>query len=214
KRNPAATAGLLSKVFFWWLNPLFRVGHKRSLEEDDMYEVLPEDGSQRLGMELNSYWEHEVENSRKDLRKPSLSKAIIKCYWKSYSVLGVFTLIEETIKVVQPIFLGKVIRYFESYNPEDMNALYESLGYAAGLSLCTVGLVVLHHLYFYYVQRSGMKIRVAMCHMIYKKALCLSSTAMGKTTTGQIVNLLSNDVNKFDEVSEHECLKNKNTTWL
>uniref|UniRef100_H3CYA8 Cystic fibrosis transmembrane conductance regulator n=1 Tax=Tetraodon nigroviridis TaxID=99883 RepID=H3CYA8_TETNG len=201
KRNPAATAGLLSKVFFWWLNPLFRVGHKRSLEEDDMYEVLPEDGSQRLGMELNSYWEHEVENSRKDLRKPSLSKAIIKCYWKSYSVLGVFTLIEETIKVVQPIFLGKVIRYFESYNPEDMNALYESLGYAAGLSLCTVGLVVLHHLYFYYVQRSGMKIRVAMCHMIYKKALCLSSTAMGKTTTGQIVNLLSNDVNKFDEVT-------------
>lgn len=76
---------------------------------------------------------------------------------------------QEIVKVVQPIFLGKVIRYFESYNPEDLNALYESLGYAAGLSLCTLGLVVLHHLYFYYVQRAGMKIRVAMCHMIYKK---------------------------------------------
>uniref|UniRef100_A0A4W6BR66 Multidrug resistance-associated protein 4 n=1 Tax=Lates calcarifer TaxID=8187 RepID=A0A4W6BR66_LATCA len=136
------------------------------------------------------------------MRTPRLTKVIIRCYWKSYAVLGFFTLVEEVIKVVQPVILGMMIQYFENYNPNDKKALYETLGYAAALSICTIGLALLHHLYFYHVQRAGMKIRVAMCHMIYKKALCLSSSAMGKTTTGQIVNLLSNDVNnKFSQTS-------------
>ncbi|KAI4831629.1 hypothetical protein KUCAC02_001165 [Chaenocephalus aceratus] len=201
KTNPAASAGLVSKIFFWWLNPLFRIGYKRKLEEEDMYDVLTEDRSKNLGQDLRRYWDAEIQKATKELRPPSLTKCIIKCYWKPYGVLGIFTLIEEVIKVVQPVFLGKMIIYFENYDPEDMVALYETLGYAAGLSVCSIGLALLHHLYFYHVQRTGMKIRVAMCHMIYNKALCLSSSAMGKTTTGQIVNLLSNDVNKFDDVT-------------
>uniref|UniRef100_A0AAX7SQL5 Cystic fibrosis transmembrane conductance regulator n=1 Tax=Astatotilapia calliptera TaxID=8154 RepID=A0AAX7SQL5_ASTCA len=187
--------------FCVWLNPLFRAGYKRRLEEDDMYQVLAEDRSEKLGQDLQRIWDHEVQRATKELRKPRLTGVIVKCYWKAYAVLGIFTLIEEIIKVVQPILLGKIIEYFESYDPNNTRAFHETLGYAAGLSLCTIGLALMHHLYFYYVQRIGMKIRVAMCHMIYKKALHLSSSAMGKTTTGQIVNLLSNDVNKFDEVT-------------
>uniref|UniRef100_A0A674EU10 Cystic fibrosis transmembrane conductance regulator n=1 Tax=Salmo trutta TaxID=8032 RepID=A0A674EU10_SALTR len=166
-----------------------------------MYKVLPEDGSERLGEELQRHWDHEVQKAAKDLRPPKLTKVLIKCYWKPYAVLGIFTLIEEVIKVIQPVFLGKLIQYFEKYDPDNMDALYEAFGYAAGVCLSTLILAITHHLYFFHVQRSGMKMRVAMCHMIYKKALCLSSAAMGKTTTGQIVNLLSNDVNKFDEVT-------------
>uniref|UniRef100_A0AAY4E1J1 Multidrug resistance-associated protein 4 n=1 Tax=Denticeps clupeoides TaxID=299321 RepID=A0AAY4E1J1_9TELE len=191
---------VVPELYVSWLNPLFRIGYKRRLEEGDMYRVLPEDGSERLGEELQSYWDCEIQKADKELRKPKLTKAIIKCYWKSYAVLGVFTLVEEVIKVVQPVFLGKLIQYFERYDPANKQELYEAYGYAAGVSLSAIILAIMHHLYFFHVQRAGMKLRVAMCHMIYKKALSLSSTAMGQTTTGQIVNLLSNDVNKFEEV--------------
>ncbi|XP_010978532.3 ATP-binding cassette sub-family C member 4 isoform X2 [Camelus dromedarius] len=201
KPNPLQDANVCSRVFFWWLNPLFKIGHKRRLEEDDMYSVLPEDRSKHLGEELQGYWDQEVLRAEKDAREPSLTKAIIKCYWKSYLVLGIFTLIEEGTKVVQPLFLGKIINYFENYDPSDTVALHEAYGHAAVLSTCVLILAILHHLYFYHVQCAGMRLRVAMCHMIYRKALRLSNVAMGKTTTGQIVNLLSNDVNKFDQVT-------------
>ncbi|XP_066562799.1 ATP-binding cassette sub-family C member 4 [Amia ocellicauda] len=199
--NPAGKANLFSKVFFCWLNPLFRIGYKRKLEEDDMYKVLPEDRSDRLGEELQWYWDQEVLQAKKDLCKPMLTKAIVKCYWKSYSLLGIFTLVEETIKIIQPVFLGKLIQYFERKDRNDADALNQAYGYATGVALSTFGLALIHHLYFYHVQRAGMKIRVALCHMIFKKALCLNSSALGKTTTGQIVNLLSNDVIRFDEVT-------------
>uniref|UniRef100_A0A8C9GVZ5 ATP binding cassette subfamily C member 4 n=1 Tax=Piliocolobus tephrosceles TaxID=591936 RepID=A0A8C9GVZ5_9PRIM len=201
KPNPLQGANLCSRVFFWWLNPLFKIGHKRRLEEDDMYSVLPEDRSQHLGDELQGFWDKEVLRAENDAQKPSLTRAIIKCYWKSYLVLGIFTLIEESAKVIQPIFLGKIINYFENYDPMDSVALNTAYAYATVLTVCTLILAILHHLYFYHVQCAGMRLRIAMCHMVYRKALRLSNMAMGKTTTGQIVNLLSNDVNKFDQVT-------------
>ncbi|XP_007666157.2 multidrug resistance-associated protein 4 isoform X2 [Ornithorhynchus anatinus] len=166
-----------------------------------MYSVLPEDRSKTLGEQLQGYWDKEIVRAKKEARKPSLTKAIIRCYWKSYLVLGAFTLIEESTKVGQPLFLGKIISYFEKYEPLDPEALGWAYGYTAALTTSTLILALLHHLYFYHVQCAGMKLRVAMCHMIYRKALRLNNNAMGKTTTGQIVNLLSNDVNKFDQVT-------------
>ncbi|XP_053085621.1 multidrug resistance-associated protein 4 isoform X4 [Pangasianodon hypophthalmus] len=97
RTNPAASANIFSQILFCWLNPLFRIGYRRRLEEDDMYKLLPADGSKRLGEELKCYWDHEVEMATKELRTPKLTKAIIKCYWKSYTILGIFTLIEVTI---------------------------------------------------------------------------------------------------------------------
>ncbi|KAB0345161.1 hypothetical protein FD754_022087 [Muntiacus muntjak] len=119
-------------------------------------------------------------------------KCVLK-YWLYY----LLNFQSEGTRVVQPIFLGKMIRYFESSNSV---AFHEAYGYSAGLSASVLVWAVLHHLYFYHIQRVGMRLRVAVCHMIYRKALRLSSSAMGKTTTGQIVNLLSNDVNRFDQV--------------
>ncbi|XP_020937149.1 multidrug resistance-associated protein 4-like [Sus scrofa] len=108
---------------------------------------------------------------------------------------------QEGTRIVQPVLLGKIISYLEYYDPSDSAAFHEALAYATGLSVCVLTWAFLHHLYFYHIQRVGMRLRVAVCHMIYRKALCLSNSATRETGTGQIVNLLSNDVNRFDQVT-------------
>ncbi|XP_074520696.1 ATP-binding cassette sub-family C member 4-like [Halichoeres trimaculatus] len=201
RRNPLESANVVSRVFMCWIGPILNLGYKKRLEESDMYSVLPEDRSEKLGEELQRFWDNEVREATKDLQKPKLTRALLKCYWKSYSAAGLFVFSLEAIKVIQPFLLWKIIQYFENYDPDDLGSLHAAYGYAAAMSLSAFGLTILQHLYYYHVQRTGMKIRVAMCHMIFKKALGLSSESMGRTTTGQIVNLLSNDVNRFDEIT-------------
>ncbi|XP_060888303.1 ATP-binding cassette sub-family C member 4-like [Labrus mixtus] len=201
RQNPLETANLLSRVFMCWIAPILHLGYKQRLEESDMYCVLPEDHSERLGEELQRFWDQEVRKASKELQKPNLSQALIRCYWKAFSGAGLFLFSLEAIKVIQPLLLWKIIQYFETYDPDDQRSLYMVYGYAAAMSLSAFGLTILQHLYYYHLQRLGMRMRVAICHMIYRKALGLSSESMGRTTTGQIVNLLSNDANRLDEIT-------------
>jgi hypothetical protein len=43
---------------------------------------------------FNRYWDEECLKASKDLKEPSLSKAIIFCHWKFYAALTLITFIE------------------------------------------------------------------------------------------------------------------------
>lgn len=77
------------------------------MELEDLYRVLPEDRSQRLGDKLARAWNQEVDKHElKNVKlpkdspkrtKPSLLWPLIKVFGLSYSALGIFPLIEECV---------------------------------------------------------------------------------------------------------------------
>ncbi|WAR23566.1 MRP4-like protein, partial [Mya arenaria] len=177
-----------------WLNPLFRKGYARQLEVDDLYNVVAEDQSDTLGDKLEKEWAKEVKKSGAGRGKPSLFWALFRMFGLEYILFGLLLLCEEATKVVQPLLLGGLIRYF---TPGSEVTKAESLLYAGGVSLCALILAISHHPFFFGVQRIGMKMRLACCSVMYRKVLRLSE-GLAVTTKGQIVNLMSNDVKRFD----------------
>lgn len=146
-----------------------------------------------MGNKLCNAWEKQQANPGKD--GPSLLKAGLQVFKGPLMLSGIILLLLEIfVRGSQPLFIMGVVSYFSGYT-EDIKLGYL---YALGLILCSLFNVLIVHPIMLYQSHLGMKIRIAAISMIYRKTLRLTLNALGETTAGQVVNLLSNDVGRFE----------------
>ncbi|XP_074039396.1 ATP-binding cassette sub-family C member 4 [Leptinotarsa decemlineata] len=206
--SPEIKANVLSKIFFCWILPFFKYGYNRDLEVKDIYNVVNDDKAGPLGNLLEKAWENEHRKAKNDHRPPSLKRAIYCAFWRSYAIYGAFMFIEAIVlKSLLPLVLAQYIAYFEEKNKIYDMGLWQLNHQEAGWILGTLVIflsflyVVIIHYAYLSCRRIGIRIRVACCSVIYRKMLKLNHASLGKTAAGQLVNLLSNDVERFETVA-------------
>ncbi|CAB3995223.1 Multidrug resistance-associated 4, partial [Paramuricea clavata] len=193
--NPARIANVISRQLTQgWLNNLFKKGNKGELEDSDIYDVLPEDATQGLADELESHWNKE----KMTKEKPTLFTPFAKFLGFSYLSNLIYMFLKEGFRLVQPIYIGKLVAYFTVGSNEEK---WKAYLYAGIVIACALGEAIVHHPMFLGVMRAGMHLRIATSALIYRKALKMSHSSLGETTTGKIVNLITNDVQKLDQVA-------------
>ncbi|XP_063235987.1 ATP-binding cassette sub-family C member 4-like [Bacillus rossius redtenbacheri] len=194
--NPIQNANIFSKLLLWWMKPVLWTGHSRDLQQADLFDVLDSDRSSHLGDLLERQWTKELNTSKMKGKDPSLLKAIVRTFGPQYMFSGLLSLIFSVVtKVARPVLLGKVIEFFAAGGSmSQQDALLCGggmvlLGFASQLleqhALMSAGFV-------------GMRVRIACCSLMFRKVMKLSKTSSRQTTTGHLVNLMSNDVNRFD----------------
>lgn len=128
---------------------------------------------------------------------------------------ALFKGIHDLMAFTQPQLLRILIKFVNDYNEEHKDDLDASFimkyrhlpivrGFMLGIAMFLVGFTqtsVLHQ-YFLNCFNTGMNIRSALTSVIYQKALVLSNEASATSSTGDIVNLMSVDVQKLQDMCQ------------
>ncbi|XP_023313499.1 multidrug resistance-associated protein 4-like [Trichogramma pretiosum] len=200
--NPRESANTFSVLFWWWTIGIFKKGYSEILGFEDLYDPLTEDKSAKLGDRLEARWSADLQKARKTKKQPSLMKSVFHTFLHEYFVLGVIQFLNELIlRLGTPMALGMLLKYF-SVNPDEDKPTYTwALLFAGAISLSAFIQAITMNQAIFGAFHIGGRIRIAMCSLVYRKALRLSATALGESSPGKIVNLVATDVNRFDIVS-------------
>lgn len=75
-----------------WLRNVFRLGLQRPIQTSDIYDCLPEHGSQKLSTHMASMWQEERKRQH-----PSLMNVVMRIYAKKFILVGLFFNLMDTM---------------------------------------------------------------------------------------------------------------------
>lgn len=62
---PEDSCSVLSKIFFWWLNPLIMKGYRQPLTGEDQWSLVPRRQCDALSRRFNKHWQKELLESKR-----------------------------------------------------------------------------------------------------------------------------------------------------
>jgi ATP-binding cassette subfamily C (CFTR/MRP) protein 4 len=176
------------KWTFTYFDELARRGNKKELTSEDFPIIEDHDSCSKIATAINK----EFKLAKK--QKRGLWFVLYKLYGVAYLVAGVFLLIFSMLQLAQGYYLGSLLRWFEGGTDSNQGYYYaivlSVLSFVTGMSV---------HVALFIPIRLGMQVRVGLIAAIYQK--CLSLSLANTESTGFIVNLVSNDVQRFEDVA-------------
>ncbi|XP_074026967.1 probable multidrug resistance-associated protein lethal(2)03659 isoform X2 [Leptinotarsa decemlineata] len=189
KVNPRESANILSLITFSYVVGTFRKAFKHDLEEEDLYEVVEICGSKKCGNKLEEQWK--LENKRSS--EPSISKVMWKAFgWKYTLVCAVDLSFRISKTILEPYALTNLISYFKA----EQTTMTRNDAYFYAVMLITIQQIyrIYYSNYVIWVQQLGVEIKTAFSSFLYRKALKLTPSAVSEISLGNIVTLITKDV--------------------
>ncbi|KAK4224363.1 hypothetical protein QBC38DRAFT_18446 [Podospora fimiseda] len=165
--GPEATASVYSRSFFWWLNPLFRLGFRRVLDVDDLFALDKHFQASYEHNRFRAVWSTVAQTSRYALLKTSfrvLKWPVLQTVPPRAALTG--------LVFCQPFLINRAIKL--SQEPVTDETTQNGYGLIGAYLLVYVGIAVMMGQYQHRTYRTIAMARAGLISMIYRKTSKLS----------------------------------------
>lgn len=226
KPYPEFTANFFSRIFFWWLGPVMRLGYKRTLQPNDLF-YLPDNfkvelfeerysaiRARRMARAKASHLIAKCKSRGETLETSSVDTADDLEDFKIPKSLNVLAILE-TFKwryafscacltlanvgaTVNPLLAKKLIAYVQRKAIGQDSAAGQGVGYAIGTSLLVlVGGILVNH-YFYHAMMTGALVKGVLTKSMLDKSFRLNAESRSKFSPGKITSMMGTDLSRID----------------
>uniref|UniRef100_A0A8C5LAH4 ATP-binding cassette sub-family C member 6 n=1 Tax=Jaculus jaculus TaxID=51337 RepID=A0A8C5LAH4_JACJA len=209
---PEAGASFPSKAMFWWASRLLWRGYKKLLGPKDFWSLERENSSEELVSQLDREWRRNRVFKNKgpnDVGPPETETflwqegpprgPLLMAIWRVFRstfLLATFSLvISDIFRFTVPKLLSLFLEFMGNPEPPAWEGLLLAL--LMFLSACLQTLFEQQHMYRIKVLQ--MRLRTAVTGLVYRKVLALSSGSRRSSAAGDVVNLVSVDVQRLVE---------------
>ncbi|KAL3739076.1 hypothetical protein ACJRO7_020469 [Eucalyptus globulus] len=195
RKSPYGKATLLQLITFSWLNPLFAVGIKKPLEQNDVPDLDIEDSA--------AFSSHSFSNCIKQVKdndgakNPSIYKAIFFFIRKKAAINALFAVVGAGATYVGPYLIDDFVNFLTDKKSRSLES-----GYLLTLAFVGAKMVetTAQRQWTFGAHQLGLQLRAALVSHIYKKGLVLSGQSRQSHTSGEIINYMSVDVQRITDL--------------
>jgi ATP-binding cassette subfamily C (CFTR/MRP) protein 10 len=214
----------LSKLLFYWVNPLMEKGVQGKLNNsEDLYDLPFSLNCGTISTKLDKALTGNIDEVRRRGRESernfsasisshstptspdvtfigvrrhnvSIFKALHKCFWVQFYSIGVLKFTADCAGFAAPMLLNRLVDFIENKS-EDMKWGYL---YASLLMMVTLISSFCDSHFNFLMAMVGLRMRGALVTTIYRKTLTVSGTVLNSAfSVGEIVNFMSTDMDRI-----------------
>ncbi len=210
---PQYSASFFNKLIFSWCTPLIIKGYKNPLTPDLLWDLLPSFRSEVVTKDFEKHYltKSEIFAQPKFTTKESESMtvlkssrsvlpALVKTFGWSFFTSSVLKLISDMLSLSTPTIMKMMISFADSHGTEEEQEAWKGYFYGILLFFTVLLQSLFLNSYFQMVMLIALKMRTTLIAAIYKKSLKVSQSSKKESSVGEIVNLMSVDVQRFMDV--------------